>query len=58
MRKRSLPIKQTVIPDGIHGMVPCDQMSPAARKLRDAYARVSGAFRYAGAWGVCERMSG
>jgi uroporphyrinogen decarboxylase len=29
--------------DGIHAMVPRDQMAPGARKLRDAYARVPGA---------------
>ena len=29
--------------DGIHNMVPRDQMAPGARKLRDAYARVPGA---------------
>lgn len=29
--------------DGVHGMVPRDRMKSAARKLRDAYARVPGA---------------
>jgi len=29
--------------DGIHSLVPRDQMTPSARKLRDAYARVPGA---------------
>lgn len=29
--------------DGIHALAPRDQMTPSARKLRDAYARVPGA---------------
>ncbi len=39
-------MKQPIAPptaDGIHGMVPRDQMIPSARKLRDAYARIPGA---------------
>jgi len=34
---------QNGTPDGIHGMTPRDRMTPAARKLRDAYARIPGA---------------
>lgn len=30
-------------PDGIHALVPRDQMAPSARKIRDNYARVPGA---------------
>ena len=29
-------------PDGIHALLPYDQMAPAARKLRDTYARKAG----------------
>ena len=32
----------TASPDGIHALVPYDQMAPAARKLRDTYARKPG----------------
>ena len=39
----SISKNQTVTPDGIHAMVPRDQMAPGARKIRDAYARVPGA---------------
>ena len=34
--------KPTVAADGVHALVPREQMTPAARKLRDTYARVPG----------------
>jgi uroporphyrinogen decarboxylase len=39
----NIPTTQGGQPDGIHGMVPRDRMAPAARKLRDIYARTPGA---------------
>lgn len=34
---------QQTTPDGVYSMLPCDKMTPSARKLRDAYARIPGA---------------